>query len=153
MCDQDPELLTMKISEAKAMLSTLVNNVHGREKRILIEKAGIPAAALISAEDLVKLERYERTWNERISFVDRVREAFKDGPPDQIGSDIAALLRKMQQEVESEEFGRVLDAMRAPFRNVPPEEIERETAKAVAEVRAEMRAEREAAALRKDDDR
>jgi prevent-host-death family protein len=44
---------------------------------------------------------------------------------------------------------RVVDAMREPFRDVPPEEIERETAKAVAEVRAEMRAEREAATARR----
>jgi hypothetical protein len=43
---------------------------------------------------------------------------------------------------------RVVEAMREPFRDVSPEEIELETEKAVAEVRAEMRAEREAAASR-----
>ena len=36
-----------------------------------------------------------------------------------------------------------LDAMRAPFRDVPSEEIERETDRILARVRAEMRAERE----------
>jgi hypothetical protein len=37
----------------------------------------------------------------------------------------------------------VLDAMRAPFRDLSPEELERETEKAIAEVRAERRAKRE----------
>lgn len=37
----------------------------------------------------------------------------------------------------------VFAAMRAPFRDVPLEEIERETERALAEVRAQMRAERE----------
>jgi hypothetical protein len=36
--------------------------------------------------------------------------------------------------------------MRAPFADVPPEELEREVAKAIAEVRAEMAAEREKSA-------
>lgn len=37
---------------------------------------------------------------------------------------------------------RILEAMRAPFRDVPPEEIERETERALAEVHAEMFEER-----------
>jgi hypothetical protein len=40
---------------------------------------------------------------------------------------------------------QILEAMRAPFRGVPIEEIEREAAKAIAEVRAERRAAREKA--------
>ncbi len=40
----------------------------------------------------------------------------------------------------------VIDEMRAAFRDVPAEEIEREAERALAEVRAEMRAEREQAA-------
>ena len=38
---------------------------------------------------------------------------------------------------------RILEAMRAPVRDVPPEEIERESERALAEVRAEMREERD----------
>ena len=38
---------------------------------------------------------------------------------------------------------RILEAMRAPFRDVPPEEIEREAARSIAEVRAESREERD----------
>ena len=109
MREHEPMTQTMKISDVKNQLSSLVNEVYRKETRVLVEKAGIPVAALVSTQDLKQLTRLDAQRAER---------------------------------------RRVVAAMREPFRDVPPEEIERETAKAVAEVRAEMRAEREAAAAR-----
>ncbi len=102
-----PETQTMKISDVKTSLSSLVNEVYRQQTRIVVEKAGIPVAALVSIEDLARLKRLDEERAER---------------------------------------WRVLEAMRAPFRGIPFEEIERETAKAIAEIRAERRAEREEAA-------
>jgi prevent-host-death family protein len=107
MPELEPMTQTMKISDVKNQLSSLVNAVYRKETRVLVEKAGIPVAALVSAEDLKQLARLD---------------------------------------AERAERRRVVEAMREPFRGVPPAEIERETAQAVAEVRAEMRAERETAA-------
>ena len=109
MREQEPMTQTLKISDVKNQLSSLVNAVYRKETRVLVEKAGIPVAALVSTQDLKQLARLDAQRAER---------------------------------------RRVVAAMREPFRDVPPEEIERETAKAVAEVQAEMRAEREAAAVR-----
>ncbi len=106
---EEPETRAVKISEVKSALSTFINEVNRGETRVLIEKSGIPVAALVSMRDLERLARLD----------EQDREAWA-----------------------------VLEAMRAPFRDIPHEEIERETAKAVAEVRAEMRAEREAAAIK-----
>lgn len=50
-------------------------------------------------------------------------------------------LNRLDQE-RAERF-KVIDEMRAAFKDVPPEEIEREADRALTEVRAEMRAERE----------
>jgi len=96
-----PETETLKISEAKARLSSLVNEVHSQERRILIEKAGVPVAALISFEDLERLRRSEREWNERFAVVDSLREAFADLPPEQIERDITAIVREMRDEREA----------------------------------------------------
>jgi prevent-host-death family protein len=52
-----------------------------------------------------------------------------------------ALLVRVEERFA--ERRRVLEGMRASFRDVPDEEIEREVARAVAESRAEARAERE----------
>lgn len=104
---QQPVTQTMKISSVRAELNTLVNQVYRHETRVVVEKSGIPVAALVSTDDLKRLDELDRERAAR-----------------------AALL---------EEF-------RAPFKDVPPEEIERQVAIALDEVRAEMRAERAAAA-------
>jgi prevent-host-death family protein len=101
MSDRNPETQTMKISDVKASLSSLVNEVYRREKRIVIEKAGIPVAALISSRDLERLNQFEREWLERFAVVDRMREAFKDIPDDQIERDVTAIVREMRDEREA----------------------------------------------------
>lgn len=112
MGETDPTIRTMKISDVKRTLSSLVNEVYRGETRVLIEKSGIPVAALVTVSDLKRLARLDEQRDER---------------------------------------WQVLEAMRAPFRGVPAEEIEREAAKAIAEVRAERRAEREAANRERDE--
>jgi prevent-host-death family protein len=49
----------MQISEVRAQLNNLVNRVYGRESRILVEKSGIPVAAIVSPKDLARLERLD----------------------------------------------------------------------------------------------
>ncbi len=102
MREQEPMTQTMKISEVKNTLSSLVNKVYRKETRVLVEKAGIPVAALVSAEDLKRLAQLD----------ERDRQARE-----------------------------VLEAMRAPFRGVSPEELQQEADKAIARVRARRRAE------------
>jgi prevent-host-death family protein len=55
----------MKISDVKARLSSLVNEVYRHETRVLVEKAGIPVAALVSVEDLERLIRLDEQRAER----------------------------------------------------------------------------------------
>ena len=107
MARNAPTTRTMTISEIKRSLSALVNEVHRGDTRVLIEKSGIPVAALVSLQDLERLARLDEQRDER---------------------------------------RQILATLRAPFRGVPTEEIEREAAKAIGEVRAERRAVREAAA-------
>jgi prevent-host-death family protein len=104
-----PTTRTVKVAEIEAVLLHLVDEVSANETRVILEKAGTPVAALVSADDLRRLQRMDE---------------------------------------EDRRAWAVLEAMRAPFRGVPPEEIEREAAKADAEIRAENRARRAAAAGR-----
>lgn len=104
---QQPETQTIKASEVRQQFSSVINHVARDEARVIVEKSGVPVAAIVPAKDLRRLE--------------------------EIDEDIA-------------EGWRILEAMRAPFRGIPAEEIEREAERAWAEVRAEMRAERKQAA-------
>lgn len=104
---RQPVTESKNLSTARQEFSQLVNRVYRGETRVLVEKSGIPVAAIVSAEDLKYLKE-----------LDDVRE------------------RRHQ----------LLEEMRAPFKDIPAEEVEREIAKALGEVRQEMRRERENAA-------
>jgi len=65
-----------------------------------------------------------------------------DGTPLAAVVSVGDLNRLRRLDEQDQEAWRVLEAMRAPFRGVPLEEIEEETEKALAELRAERRAER-----------
>lgn len=104
---RQPVTESKNLSTARQEFSQLVNRVYRGETRVLVEKSGIPVAAIVSAEDLKYLKE-----------LDDVRE------------------RRRQ----------LLEEMRAPFKDIPAEEVEREIAKALGEVRQEMRRERENAA-------
>ncbi len=101
-----PKTEVMKASEVRQHFSRVINHVARDEARVIVEKNGLPVAAIVPTKDLQRLER--------------------------IDADIA-------------EGWRILEAMRAPFQDVPTEEIEREAARAIAESRAERRADRKQA--------
>ncbi len=84
MREQAPTTQTMKISDVKNTLSSLVNRVYRKESRVLVEKSGIPVAAIISADDLARFVQLEREREERFAVIDRMREAFKDIPPEEL---------------------------------------------------------------------
>ncbi len=75
---------TIKATAARQHFSELVNQVFRREKRVLIEKSGIPVAALISADDLEKLARMEAEREQDFAVLDEVGRAFEDVPSDEL---------------------------------------------------------------------
>jgi antitoxin (DNA-binding transcriptional repressor) of toxin-antitoxin stability system len=103
MRTRSPSTETMKITEVKSRLNTLVDDIDRQDMRIVVEKSGIPVAGIVPIEDMRRLARLDE--------VDR--EAYE-----------------------------ILEAMRAPFDDVPPEEIERQTERILAEIREEDRAAR-----------
>lgn len=107
MSDKIPTTETMKISDVRAGLNQLVNRVYRHETRVIVEKSGIPVAAVVSADDVRRLQQLDEDLAKR---------------------------------------RRVLEAMREPFRDVPPEEIERETQRIISEMRGEERGDRQQAA-------
>jgi prevent-host-death family protein len=93
---------TMKISDVKNQLSSLVNEVYRKEKRILIEKAGIPVAALVSADDLARLEERDRRWEEGTRAMERMSLAFADVPVDELEARISEIIAEDRARDDAE---------------------------------------------------
>ena len=85
----------MKASDVRAQWSQLLNKVFRSKTRVVVEKSGIPVAAVISAEDLQRFTQMEEQRKERFKALDKMREAFKDVPPEEIE-------REVKREIKSE---------------------------------------------------
>jgi prevent-host-death family protein len=106
MPEEQPPTRTMKISQVKNHLSSLVNQVYRNETRILVEKAGIPVAAIISARDLRRFSNLEQERAERFKIIDELREAFKDVDPEEIERETDRIIA----QIRAEDRARVAEA-------------------------------------------
>jgi prevent-host-death family protein len=102
MTKREPQTETMKISDVKATLSSLVNTVYRGETRVLIEKSGIPVAALVSADDLARLERLDREWDEHTQAMERFSAAFSGVPVAEIEAEIDRIVADIRRQDRAE---------------------------------------------------
>jgi prevent-host-death family protein len=97
MPEQAAMIRTMKISDVKNQLSSLVNEVYRKESRILVEKSGIPVAALVSADDLARLNRLDRDWEEGTRALERFSQAFADVPTEEAEAEVARIIADIRR--------------------------------------------------------
>ncbi len=94
---------SLPIAEVNEQLTSLIDRVARTQIRVIVERDGTPVAAIVSPQDLKRLDQLDRDRAER---------------------------------------SVAIEAMRAPFLDVPPEEIEQETDRILARLRAEQQTER-----------
>src|SRR5215207_10568181 len=102
MREQGPITQTMKITDVKNKLSNLVNEVYRKETRVLVEKAGIPVAAIVSTEDLKQLARLDEQRAERRRVVTAMREPFRGVSPEEIEQETGKAVAEVQEEMRTE---------------------------------------------------
>jgi prevent-host-death family protein len=95
---QEPRTKTIKASDARQQFSQLLNEVFRRESRIIVEKSGIPVAAIVSAEDVQQLACLEDERRRDFAILDEMRAAFKDIPPEEIEREVARAIRAVRED-------------------------------------------------------
>lgn len=88
----------MKASEVRAQWSQLLNKVFRNQTRVVVEKSGIPVAAVISAEDLGRFTRLEEQRAQRFKVLDRIGEAFKNVPEKEIEREVKKAISQVRAE-------------------------------------------------------
>src|SRR4051812_15775452 len=91
MPEREPTTRTMTSSEARGQWDDVLNKVNRKETRVLVEKSGIPVAAIVSADDLEQLRRIE---DEETKALERMRAAFADKTDDQIIKEVAEVIEE-----------------------------------------------------------
>jgi prevent-host-death family protein len=98
MQEPEPMTKTMKASDARQQFSQLLNEVFRTETRVLVEKSGIPVAAIISASDFKRLAHLEQERAERFKILDEIGAAFKDVPPEEIEREVKRAITQVRRE-------------------------------------------------------
>lgn len=93
---------SISASEARQTFATLVNRVNREHRRVIVEKSGIPVAALVTIEDLERLRQLDRDRAARHAFLESMREPFKDVPTEELEREIERALAEVRSEMRAE---------------------------------------------------
>jgi prevent-host-death family protein len=95
----------MKVSEFRSHLNDAVTQVFQKDARILLEKSGIPVAAVVSMEDWKLLKNLDREREKDFEVIDQLREAFRGVSEEELWREGAKALA----EVRAEKYGGPID--------------------------------------------
>ena len=88
----------MKASEVREQWSQLLNKVFRDQTRVVVEKSGIPVAAVISAEELKRFISLEEQREKRFKALDKIRVAFKAVPTDELEQEIDKAISQVRKD-------------------------------------------------------
>jgi len=101
-----PRTDTVKFTEVRQNLSSVVNEAHSGKRRVLIEKSGIPVAAIVSISDLRQLEGIEAQRDRAVQMLAELREAtrnrFEEVPEDEMVREGIRTAREAREELYRE---------------------------------------------------
>jgi prevent-host-death family protein len=84
MRERHPTTQTMNVSDARQQFREVLDRVYRKETRVVVERSGIPVAAIVSTDDLQRLDRYDRERAARFAGLSRIGGAFADGPVEEL---------------------------------------------------------------------
>ena len=99
---RDDTVQVVDAGEAKERWSSLLDQVAESQDRVIIERDGVPVAAVISTADLQRLRRLDAERERDFAVVERMRAAFKDVPFEEIEREAAKALAEVRDEMRKE---------------------------------------------------
>jgi prevent-host-death family protein len=99
---EKPANKVIKATEARDRLPQLLNSVYRGESRVVIERSGIPVAAIVSPQDLAALDRMDQQRAELAGVLSEMREAFKDVPQEEIEEETSKAVAEVRAQMRSE---------------------------------------------------
>ena len=100
-----PTTETMKMTDAKQQFSHILSTVHRTRRRVLVEKDGVPVAAIVSTEDLERLNQLDADWDQGFEILDEIGTAFSQRDPEEIERETAKALSEVRSEMRAEREG------------------------------------------------
>jgi prevent-host-death family protein len=83
---------------ARQTFSKLLNEVRREEAPVIIEKGGVPIAAVVPLSMLERERRWDEERAERIALLERLRRPFADVPPGALEREAIAAVTAVRKE-------------------------------------------------------
>jgi len=91
----------LKASDVRQHWSEVINRVFREKTRVIVEKSGITVGAIISEQDLARLEALDRQERERRELLERRRASFADVPEDELLEETVRIVQQVHAEERS----------------------------------------------------
>lgn len=105
MPDHNPPTQTMTDTDARQQFADLLDRVQHKQTRVVVERDGIPAAAIVSADDLARLDRYDEARADRFAGLNRISDAFADVPLDELEREVEEAIAETRARARQERNG------------------------------------------------
>ena len=89
---------TMNVSESRRQYSEILNRIYRDEEQVIIEKNGIPVAAIVPMSVVRDAELTEERRAELRAAFEATRAEFRDIPPDEIEREIEKAIAEVEEE-------------------------------------------------------
>lgn len=99
---EQPTTQTMTAVEARARFSQVLDDVCRRRTRVVVEKRGIPVAAVVSINDLEQLQLLAEQRSVAMAVLQQSWDAFKDVDPTTVEQEVAAAVAAARAELRKE---------------------------------------------------
>lgn len=94
---------SLKFTETRSRLSSLVDRVFQRKTRVRIYKGTTPVAAIVSISDLERLERYDREREESFARMSAIiGDAFGDVSEDELEMRVDEAIAQARAQMDAE---------------------------------------------------
>lgn len=88
----------MAVAEARQRFSRILDDVREGDEPVIIEKSGVPVAALVPLTVLERDRRWAAERAERVALLERLRRPFRDVPIEEIEAQIRRAVASVRAE-------------------------------------------------------
>src|SRR6476646_2703953 len=102
MAKNQRSIQTMTATDARQHFASAINQVARQQSQIVIEKSGVPVAALVSINDLLRLRSLEKQDPEIAAVFEMLSKPFRGVPPEEVEAETERILAETREEDRQE---------------------------------------------------
>src|SRR3954453_328202 len=102
MDEQLPQNQTLNATDVRANWSQVLLDVYNHKSRVLVQKGGIPVAAIIAMDELKRYQRIEQERAERFKVIEEGWEAFKDLELGDVEAEVPKVVAEVPADIRAE---------------------------------------------------